>query len=118
MNQPKKNFCVRVHNDAQIDAVLAVIEQAGGKIGGLHNRDKKDTKSIYDSTMIGYAWPSCFSRWQGSCDGKDFETVEEFICWYLDTDPKAKERAEKQEEVDRLERELLVAKQELKALAK
>lgn len=116
--QEKINFCVTVTTQAQIDAVLAIVKLAGGPTGGIKNRELKDTHSVYSSSVVGYAWPSCFKNWQGSSDGKQFDTVEAFTVWYLDADKEAKERAEKQAEVDRLERELLVAKHNLKQLTK
>jgi hypothetical protein len=113
MKQPKVNFCVRVSNEAQRDAVFAIIEAGGGRVGGSRERNIKDVKSIHNTTAIGYAWASCFPNWQGNGVGKDFHTVEEFAVWYLGYDDKAKERVAKLEEIARLKRELTAAEQEL-----
>lgn len=103
----KINFCVKVTTREQVDAVFAIVEAGGGKTGGNKDRDFTHVKTVYSSDVTGYAWMSCFSKWQSSSrEGKQFDTIEEFAVWYLGYDVHSERRAELNQERDLLLAEL------------
>lgn len=115
----KTNFCVRVSTLAQAQAVLAIVEAGGGKTGGDKGRDFTHVKTVYSSDVTGYAWMSCFSKWQSSSrEGKQFDTIEEFAVWYLGYDVHSERRAELNQERDLLVAELAKVDAKLEQLGK
>ncbi len=86
MKQDKVNFCVKVENADQFEAVKLLVINAGINWVTKSQTDYgKGVNSVYHSTNLGYAWASCFER-SSTEKCKDFNNIESFILWLNDVD--------------------------------